>query len=65
MAIKLSVPTIVCEGCADTITEAITTVDSDAKVEVDVKTKTVTLESEAAPESFKQAIVATGHKIAE
>lgn len=65
MALKLSVPTIVCEGCADTITEAITTVDSDAKVEVDVKTKTVTLESEAAPESFKQAIVATGHKIAE
>lgn len=65
MAIKLSVPTIVCEGCADTITEAITTVDSDAKVEVDVKAKTVTLESEAAPESFKQAIVATGHKIAE
>lgn len=65
MALKLSVPTIVCEGCADTITEAITTVDSDAKVEVDVKSKTVTLESEAAPESFKQAIVATGHKIAE
>lgn len=65
MALKLSVPTIVCEGCADTITEAIATVDSDAKVEVDVKTKTVTLESEAAPESFKQAIVATGHKIAE
>jgi copper chaperone len=63
MALKLKVPTIVCSGCANTIKEAIITVDSDAKVDVDVEAKTVTLESQAAEESFKQAIVATGHTI--
>lgn len=63
MALKLKVPTIVCSGCANTIKEAITTVDPDAKVDVDVEAKTVTLESQAAEESFKQAIVATGHTI--
>ena len=63
MALKLNVPSISCSGCADTIKEAISTVDPDAKVEVDVKGKTVTLESQAAEESFKQAIVATGHTI--
>lgn len=63
MALKLTVPTIVCSGCANTIKEAIITVDPDAKVDVDVEAKTVTLESLAAEESFKQAIVATGHTI--
>ncbi len=63
MALKLKVPSIVCSGCANTIKEAIITVDSEAKVEVDIQTKTVTLESKAAEESFKQAIVATGHTV--
>lgn len=63
MALKLKVPSIVCQGCADTITEAIKTVDPDASVEVDVPNKTVTLDSQAAEESFKQAITASGHKV--
>jgi len=36
MALKLKVPNIVCDGCAETITESITD-GTDAKVEVDVK----------------------------
>lgn len=63
MALKLKVPSIVCDGCADTITETITTMEPDAKVEVDVKAKTVTVEAAASEETIKQAIVATGHTV--
>ncbi len=63
MALKLKVPNIACEGCAETIAESIHTMEPDAKVEVDVKAKTVTVESKASEESIKQAIVAAGYEI--
>ncbi|MBW4670519.1 MAG: heavy-metal-associated domain-containing protein [Cyanomargarita calcarea GSE-NOS-MK-12-04C] len=63
MALKLKVPNIACDGCAETITESIRIVEPDAKVDVDVKNKTVTVESEASEESIKQAIVAAGYTI--
>lgn len=63
MALKLKVPSIVCDGCAETITETITTMEPDAKVNVDVKAKTVTVEATASEETIKQAIVATGHTV--
>jgi copper chaperone len=63
MAILLNVPSIVCSGCADTITKAIKTVESDAAVNVDVAAKTVTVEAKASEESIKQAVVATGHTV--
>jgi len=61
MALKLKVPNIVCDGCAETITESITTMEPNAKVEVDVKAKTVTVRS--AEETIKQAITAAGYTI--
>lgn len=63
MALKLNVPNIVCDGCTETITEAITTMEPDAKVEVDLQAKTVTVESAASEETIKQAITAAGYKI--
>ncbi|WP_422615182.1 heavy-metal-associated domain-containing protein [Gloeocapsopsis crepidinum] len=63
MALKLNVPSIVCDGCAQTITESINTMEPDAQVNVDVKAKTVTVESEASEETIKQAIVAAGHTV--
>jgi copper chaperone len=63
MALKLKVPNIACDGCADTITESIHIVEADAKVDVDVSAKTVTVESAASEESIKQAIVAAGYTI--
>ena len=63
MALKLNVPNIVCDGCAETITESITTMAPDAKVEVDVKAKTVTVEALASEETIKQAITAAGYTI--
>ncbi len=63
MALKLNVPNIACSDCAQTITESIRTMEPDAKVDVDVQAKTVTVESAASEETIKQAIVAAGYKI--
>lgn len=63
MALKLKVPSIVCAGCADTITESIITMEPDVKVDVDIQAKTVTVESAASEETIKQAITATGHTV--
>lgn len=63
MALKLKVPNIMCSDCAQTITESITTMEPDAKVEVDVQAKTVTVESAASEETIKQSIVAAGYTV--
>lgn len=63
MALKLKVPNIMCSDCAQTITEAITTMEPDAKVDVDVQAKTVSVESAASEETIKQAITAAGYTI--
>jgi copper chaperone len=63
MALKLTVPDIKCDGCAETITEYIHTMAPDAKVDVDVDAKTVTVESEASEETIKQSIVAGGFTV--
>lgn len=64
MTIKLSVPTIDSPESANELREHILTSESDAKVEIDVETKTVTVESNASEETFKELIVATGHTVA-
>jgi copper chaperone len=62
-AMKFNVPSIACDGCAKTITEEILTHGSGAKVDVDVKAKTVSVETEASEESIKQMITAVGHTV--
>lgn len=61
---KFSVPSIVCDGCAKTITEEILVHESNAKVDVNVKEKTVSVDTGASEESIKQMIVAVGHTVA-
>ena len=63
MALKLKVPDISCDECATTITESIHTMEPDAKVDVDVQAKTVTVEAQASEETIKQAIVAAGYEV--
>ncbi len=63
MALKLKVSDITCDGCAETISEAIHTMEPDAKVDVDVQAKTVTVESAASEETIKQSIVAAGYTV--
>jgi len=64
MDIKLKVPSIVCEGCAEAITREIQNHDPKAKVAVDVEGKTVQVETEASENTIKEKIIAVGHTIA-
>lgn len=59
-----NVPSIKCEGCGDTITKEIKVADPDAKVNVDIAKKTVSVESSASESSIRQSIVAVGHEVA-
>jgi copper chaperone len=61
--INLKVPSIVCDGCAKAITEEILTHESGAKVDVDLKAKTVSVDTGASEESIKQMITALGHTV--
>ncbi|MDJ0556584.1 MAG: heavy-metal-associated domain-containing protein [Microcoleaceae cyanobacterium MO_207.B10] len=63
MAMQLKVPSIACGGCADTITKAIKTHESEADVQVDVENKLVTVDTKASEESIKQVITAAGHTV--
>ncbi len=64
MSMTLSVPSIKCDGCADTITKEIKVHDADATVKVDVAGKTVEVDSNMSESSVKQAISAAGHEVA-
>jgi copper chaperone len=61
MAMEIKVPSIVCQGCADTITQEIKTHEPEADVKVDIEGKTVTVDTKASEESVKQMINAVGH----
>jgi copper chaperone len=63
MTIILKVPSIACEGCADTISRAIADSQPAAKVSVDVPAKTVTVETDSPRDEIERAIVATGHRV--
>lgn len=65
MALKFSVPSIHSPESATELRETILTSEPDAQVEVDPETKTVTVESNASEETFKEVIVAAGHTLAE
>jgi copper chaperone len=64
MTMTLNVPSIKCEGCADTITKEIKVHDPNANVSVDVANKTVEVDTEMSESSVKQAITITGHEVA-
>ncbi|MDJ0635191.1 MAG: heavy-metal-associated domain-containing protein [Xenococcaceae cyanobacterium MO_188.B29] len=61
--IELKVPSMVCEGCVETVTKAIKTHEPDATVNVDLDSKQVNIDTQASVESIKQIIVATGHEV--
>ncbi|MEH1833747.1 MAG: heavy-metal-associated domain-containing protein [Nostoc sp.] len=63
MAIKLKVPNIKGDECANKITKSILTMESDAKVDVNVNAKTVTVESAASEETIKQIVQSAGYTI--
>ena len=63
MTMKFKVPSMVCEGCTTTVKQAILTHEPNAKVEIDLNSKQVTVDTEASEESIKQVITAVGHTV--
>lgn len=63
MSMTFKVPSIMCEGCGDTIAKEIKVHDENADVKVNVEQKTVEVDSEMSESSVQQAITATGHKL--
>ncbi len=63
MSVQLKVPSIVCEGCAETITKALKNLDPEAKVAVDLSAKTVIVEGKTREDLIKQAITDIGHNV--
>lgn len=61
MTLQLKVPKLACSSCVKTVTEAIQTVDSQATIAADVKTKVVSIETQASATSIKEAIAAAGY----
>ena len=64
MVLEIKVPSMVCQSCAETITKAIQQEESNAKVEVNLDSKIVKLETQASEESIKQIITEVGHTVA-
>lgn len=60
---QFKVPTMDSSKAANELKETILTSEPNAKIEVDLDSKMVTINSEASEETFKELIVATGHKI--
>lgn len=61
--LELKVPSMVCDGCIDTITKAIKTHEPNAEVNIDLDSKKVTVDTKASEESIKQVITAAGHEV--
>ncbi len=65
MALKLHIPTLDNSAIAQEIRETILTTEPDAKIDIDVVNKTVTVEAKASEETFRQLITAAGYPVAE
>ncbi|PSF38613.1 heavy metal transport/detoxification protein [Aphanothece hegewaldii CCALA 016] len=63
MALKLNVPTLDNSDAADTIKSVILSSEPDTKIDVDLDSKTITLDGEASEETYKQLIEAAGYNI--
>lgn len=64
MSLQLKVPKIACAACIDTVTKAVKSVDTTAKVDVDTKTKIVNIQTQQSAAEIKQAIAAAGYPAA-
>ena len=59
--LKLKVPQMTCGHCASTIEKAVKSVDPEAKVQVDLGEKTVSVETTAEEKSVKDSIATAGY----
>ncbi|GAB4545260.1 MAG: hypothetical protein Tsb0014_39450 [Pleurocapsa sp.] len=60
---EFHVPTLNSSEAGKKLEETILTSEPNASVSIDIDAQKVTIKSGASPETFKQLIVASGHKI--
>jgi copper chaperone len=63
MQTTFTVPDLACGACADKISQAIHSIDPQAKITADPQTKLVQIESELAVATLQTAIVAAGYTV--
>lgn len=60
---ELQVEGMSCGGCVRSVTKSVQTVDSNAKVEVDLASKTVRVDSQASLDTVRSAIADAGYPV--
>jgi Cu+-exporting ATPase len=60
---ELTVEDMTCKHCVGRVTKAVQEIDQEAKVEIDLPTKKVTIASEADLDRIVQAIAAAGYPV--
>jgi copper chaperone len=63
MNLTISVPSIGCASCIETIAKAIQAVDASAEVNGDVTTKFLDIESHLSEVKIRELIAIAGHKV--
>jgi copper chaperone len=63
MKLQLKVPDMTCGGCVSNITNAVKTIDANATVQGDPKTKIVLVETQASEAAIKSAITTAGYQV--
>ena len=64
VSIQLKVPDIACSACVNTVTKAIKSVDANATLEADTKTKIVNVQSQHSVDKIKEIIAEAGYPAA-
>lgn len=64
MSLQLKVPKMACSACANTIAQAVKTLDPAAAVEADFKTKLVNIQTAKSESEVKFAIASAGYPVA-
>ncbi|MEO0684152.1 MAG: heavy-metal-associated domain-containing protein [Cyanobacteria bacterium J06649_11] len=64
MTIQLKVPGIACSACVNTVTKAIKSIDANATVDADTKTKIVNVQSQQPEDKIKEIIADAGYSAA-
>ena len=59
--IELNLPDMSCGHCASTVTKTCKQVDPAARVEVDLETKHVKIDSKSEPREFAEALAEAGY----
>ena len=61
MTIQLKIPNLACEACVKNITKTVVSLDSQALVQADTKTKQVTIETQKSESSIRDALISAGY----